>query len=457
MSPSAVQTRPSQNGEMADAAPGTTARRLDTLGVQQQLGLLRRSLADSTDEQEKRESQTTPQSSTIARRSVKTLVSLALIAVIGWVPLQRLLLTTSAEATVNARVITLRSPIEGRIAEGDVSIGAGIAFRAGEIVVRVENPRADRARLDELQRSISLLTDQRRSSVERLAALESQQAEQLAQFEKFRLHRTEHIEARRLEILADKDAVIARLDAASSAFVRSTKLSSQGIAALATHEQAQRDFKVLTSALVAAQRRLEAVEIELAAGRQGIFVTDGFNDVPRSAQRASELGQQIADVTVAIAQQDRQLSSLQPQLAAEKDRYHLMSVAEMRSPTNGRIWEVLVSPGEYIRVGQDMMRILDCNGAVVTAAVSESNFNRLQIGGNATFRLRGESRELPGHITGLHGLASTPANLAIHQGMLAREPYHATVEVPALAAGEGCQIGRTGIVSFETASSSWLP
>jgi len=208
---------------------------------------------------------------------------------------------------------------------------------------------------------------------------------------------------------------------------------------------------------VAAQRRLEAVEIELAAGRQGIFVTDGFNDVPRSAQRASELGQQIADVTVAIAEQDRQLSRLQPQLDAEKDRYYLMSVAEMRSPTDGRIWEVLVSPGEYIRVGQDMMRILDCNGAVVTAAVSEANFNRLKIGGGATFRLRGDSGELPGHITGLHGLASTPANLAIHQGMLAREPYHATVEVPALATGEGCQIGRTGIVTFETASRFSLP
>src|SRR6266446_578362 len=381
MSQSSVQTRPSQNGEIADADSETATGKLNALGVQQQLGLLRKSLADSTVKQEKLESETRLQSSAIVRRCVKTVVSLALIAVIGWGPLQRLLLTTSAEATVNARVITLRAPIEGRIVEGDVSIGAGIAFRTGEIVVRVENPRADRARLDELQRSISLVMDQRRSSVERLAAPESQQATQLAQFDKFRSHRIEHIEARRQEILADKDAVIARLDAASSAFARSTKLSNQGIAALATHEQAQRDYKVLTSTLVAAQRRLEAVEIELAAGRQGIFVTDGFNDVPRSAQRASELGQQIADITVAIAEQDRQLSSLQPQLDAEKDRYYLMSVAEMRSPTDGRIWEVLVSPGEYIRVGQDMMRILDCNGAVVTAAVSEANFNRLQIGG----------------------------------------------------------------------------
>src|SRR5205085_5423236 len=118
---------------------------------------------------------------------------------------------------------------------------------------------------------------------------------------------------RRREILADRDAVIARLDAASSALKRSTALNNQGIQAAATHEQAQRDHQVLTAALVAAHRRLEAVEIELAAGREGVFVTDGFNDVPRSAQRANEIGQQIAEATVTIAEQDRRLASLSTQ------------------------------------------------------------------------------------------------------------------------------------------------
>jgi hypothetical protein len=49
-------------------------------------------------------------------------------------------------------------------------------------------------------------------------------------------------------------------------------------------------------------------------------------------------------------------------------------------------------------------------------------------------------------------LASVPANLAINQGILSREPYHATIEVSALATGENCQIGRTGIVTFDTST-----
>jgi hypothetical protein len=96
------------------------------------------------------------------------------------------------------------------------------------------------------------------------------------------------------------------------------------------------------------------------------------------------------------------------------------------------------------------MRMLDCKATVVSAAVSEANFNKLKIGNKATFRLRGETEDLSGRVVGLHGLASTPANLAINQSALAREPYHATIEVPALAKGDSCQIGRTGIVTFDT-------
>src|SRR4051812_43605519 len=54
MSQSGVQTRLSQDREMADADLRTATGKLDTFGVHQQLGLLRKSLTDSTAEQEKR-------------------------------------------------------------------------------------------------------------------------------------------------------------------------------------------------------------------------------------------------------------------------------------------------------------------------------------------------------------------------------------------------------------------
>src|SRR5436305_11518930 len=73
----------------------------DAIGVHQHLDMLRKSLAQPTLEQEKTKARTWIVSSAIVRRCIKAVVSLVLVAVLGWVPLQRLLLTTSAEATVN--------------------------------------------------------------------------------------------------------------------------------------------------------------------------------------------------------------------------------------------------------------------------------------------------------------------------------------------------------------------
>lgn len=100
------------------------------------------------------------------------------------------------------------------------------------------------------------------------------------------------------------------------------------------------------------------------------------------------------------------------------------------------------------------MRVLDCGGVLVTAAVSEAVYNALRIGQPATFHLRGESEERAGRVVGLHGLASVPANWAIESTALAREPYHATVEVPNLATGPDCHVGRTGKVTFKTAGGT---
>ena len=50
-----------------------------------------------------------------ARKGIKSLLAIAVAIAIGWIPVQRVLATTSTEATVNARVINLRAPIDGTV------------------------------------------------------------------------------------------------------------------------------------------------------------------------------------------------------------------------------------------------------------------------------------------------------------------------------------------------------
>jgi hypothetical protein len=113
------------------------------------------------------------------------------------------------------------------------------------------------------------------------------------------------------------------------------------------------------------------------------------------------------------------------------------------------VWEVLTAPGEQVHRGQDLLRVLDCGGALVTAVVSESVYNGLRVGSPARFRPRDGQMDLPGKVIRLTGASASPANLAIQPSVLLRESYHVTVAVPALAEGAGCTVGRTGRVIFE--------
>ena len=95
----------------------------------------------------------------------------------------------------------------------------------------------------------------------------------------------------------------------------------------------------------------------------------------------------------------------------------------------------MTAPGETVVRGQELVRLLDCSGLVVTATVGEAAYNRLRVGQPARFRFRGESTDHEGRIIGLTGVATAPANLAIQPAALAKEPYRVTVAVPDWASG----------------------
>jgi multidrug resistance efflux pump len=191
------------------------------------------------------------------------------------------------------------------------------------------------------------------------------------------------------------------------------------------------------------------VEVELTALRKGIFIGDSYNDRPRSSQRADEIAQRLSEVTADIREREMHIASLGTEIAEERRRFEEIAGAELTAPVRGSVWEVMTAPGETVVRGQELMRLLDCSGVVVTATVGEAAYNRLSIGDPARFRLRGESTDHKGRIIGLTGVATAPANLAIQPAALAKEPYRVTVAMPDLARAGQCDIGRTGRVTFD--------
>ncbi len=387
-------------------------------------------------------------------RVIKSLLALAAAVALLWVPVQRLLYSTSAQATINARLINLRAPIDGTVSIVAPSIAVGTAVKPGEPLLRITDARADRQRVDDLRRTINSLRSETGAQTKRLAQLKEIQVDVKAQKEAFQESRVRQLQSRAAELTAGIGAAEAKHADAVKSVNRSKELIAKGGLTAATLLHAERDLSVAEMNVTAARQRLESNKIELEGARKGLFVGDSYNDLPRSAQRLDEIDQQIVDLTSQLDERKTRLAYMEKELTAETATYASNTKATVNATVEGRIWEVLTANGEAVRKGQDLFRVLDCAGAVVTATVSESVYNKLWIGQSVEFQLRGESHAYAGTVAGLTGLSPAGSNFAIDQTALTREPYHVTIAVPGLAARKECNIGRTGAVTFDTSAHS---
>lgn len=381
-------------------------------------------------------------------RILKTLAGLVVVAVAGWVPVQTLLLTTSTEAIINARLITLRAPIEGQIARlNPVAIGAEL--QAGTAVLAIFNPRAERGRLDALAQQVNEFDSEIKSLTARRDSLQGLLRDHNTHAEAFRTGRIAQLTSRMAETRSDIAAATARHEEAQLALTRAQALTDAGTGTVVALERARRDATVADQTLEAARHRLNTLEVELSALNRGIFVGDSYNDRPQSMQRADDITLRLSEIAADVAHRESRLASLKTELAAERERHAQRSSAALVAPSNGSVWEVMTAPGESVVLGQDLVRLLDCSGLVVTATVGEAAYNNLFIGQSAKFRFRGENTDYRGKVIGLTGVATAPANLAIQPAALAKEPYRVTVALPELAKAGRCNVGRTGRVTFD--------
>ena len=331
-------------------------------------------------------------------RIIKTLIGLAILVFAVWTPVRQLFQVSSAEAIVNAPVVTLRSPIDGVVTF--TTAGVGDSVGEGDVLVRVANPNADLTGLDDATRAVQDSLERRDLLVARIESLEAQRADLEAQLESFREGRIAILTAR----LGNPD--------------------------------------------LPGWQRTET-EIELAALREGAFLGDSYNDRPSSAQRLDQIAIDLANAEAELNANLARYPRLLEAEGTELVRANQASRAAIVAPGDGSIWELLASEGEQVRAGQDIVRLLDCSRALVSAVVSESTYNQLDVGMAARFTYRDGGESVVGEVVQLAGVAAAPGNLAISPAALQADSFRVTLSVPAIAAGDSCAVGRTGRVVFD--------
>jgi multidrug resistance efflux pump len=391
---------------------------------------------------------TTAQGRRVLPRVFKTALGCLIVALVGYVPVHRFVQRASTEAIVSTRVITIRAPIDGEIGHLTNPPEVGTPVKAGAPLLSITNRRADRGRLDDLRRLIDLLESERSALAGRLELLRSQRTGLVEQTHAFQRGRVRQLEERIAEIESEIKAAVAPRAEAGAALLRTSILADRGVQSQAAHDRAERDDVVAEQTETALRRRLAGAQVELEAARQGMFVGDSYNDRPSSSQHADEVVLRIGELQAELRTRDERLAHLRTELGAEVERYSDQSIVELTAPVSGSVWEKLTAPGEEVRRGQDLLRLLDCSGVVVNAAVNEWVYEKLHVGDPARFRLQGETTDYPGQVVRLSGLAAPTDNWALGSSALGKDLFRVTVSISGINEPT-CAVGRPGTVAFE--------
>ena len=379
------------------------------------------------------------------RRAAKFAAGAALLAIGALTTYQQVVVRVSREAVLNARVVSIRAPIDGIVKAA--ANAPGNSVRAGGSVGRIDDPTADDARSFQLQLDLSATEREHATLSRRLADLQRARDEANAQAEAYRLGRVRQVELRMEEARAGIAAAVARETEATAAVTRGAALHEHGYMADAAYERLLHQREVAQQEATAARKRLDTLAVELESARNGTYLGDNYNDVPSSVQRGRELAVRIDETRANIEQLEQKSDAVAAQLAAERQRLDARSSAALTVPIDGNLWTVQAAAGEYVRKGQELFTVLDCSTMVVTASVSERDYNELHLGEPVRFRVSGSGREYSGKIAKL-GLTSTGRSFAI-----APEERHQQVAVQLLDLPEGdsdsCAVGRTGEIVFE--------
>ncbi|WP_426038361.1 HlyD family efflux transporter periplasmic adaptor subunit [Cypionkella sp. TWP1-2-1b2] len=352
----------------------------------------------------------------------------------------------SADAVVNAQLSTLRTSIAGSVALQQRALGSSVV--KDEELGSVTDPLVDTVRLNDLV----MERDVAQSDMDKLVSMITATDSTIAKL-------TQRAKTYSMERIADLEL---RLFSARARFSLLSDRAEQGllVSAFSEGDGQQFDARVPELALNYAAEKVAALEIAVRAARSGVYLGDGYNDSPNSEQRVVELQTTLDGLkSDVIAAAGRKLA-IERRIKFEQLRSSRLQTVTLKATVNGILWDYLTSDAETVQRGQDVMRFVDCDSAVVTASVAENVYRRLSAGQSATFRMSGDSVILPATVTRLAGPGAQAiyGNLAVAPSKQHLERFDVTLLVPALRDKQDlrCAIGRTGRVFFDTRPLDWL-
>ena len=350
----------------------------------------------------------------------------------------------SANAFVNARVVTLRSETAGRLNLPSRTLGSFVS--KGETLGSVIDPLVDKVCLNDLQLDLEKKASEIIWIERRIRGLK----QVLEKLERRAIaYQNRRVAELRLQVVRARN----RLEVLEEH--RGLRAADNQVADTVTWTVERMPGEQVTFELELehARERVEVLENSLRAAVTGIFLGDGYNDAPNSEQRSNALALELEELVLSLRLHKDEQIAIKERLLKEMLRVRRLEEAEIAAPVSGIYWEVIEADSVSIQSGDPIVRIVDCSSVIISLSVSEMTFNSLSLGAQAKFRFMNDSHVYDGTIIRLAGSGADKVynNLAVAPGQRHLERYDVTVHVPEIAESPdlACGIGRTGRVFFD--------
>ena len=382
---------------------------------------------------------------------LRLILSIVLIVGALWVIIAEQMTGASANAFVNAPVVTIRANTAGDLSLPDIPFGGRV--QKGEIIASVEDPLVDTVRLNDLR------MEQGFAEAE-IARLEADLDSTRSMRDSLMDRATTFREARLKDLRTRLEHARFRLSVLEGGELPDQ--TEQDLLPLVDEQSDRLPMEPALAPLVIdhARERVELLEIALETAESGVFLGDGYNDSPNAEQRATELATVISQLENGLAEAQARLEALTTRSQRENVRVSSAGGGDIASPVTGLYWEILQADGVNVQRGDPILRLVNCDATFVTLSVTERVFNSLQIGDAATFRLTGREKVMEGTVARLGGAGAVTLyqNLAVAPSKEHLERYDVALLVPELTADRerGCSIGRTGRAFFDERPLNWF-
>lgn len=418
-------------------------------------------------------SQVIPSQQLKLRRSVvaNTLVVATGIAILGFTGnflFRHLTTVRSRDAVINGVIVSIRAPQQGMLVDIRGQVGdfidaanSAVATLNNDYVSSVDTKHietwlqrrrgeleAAQAKLRELKRLLTsaqtdstnqkyleVLESDRRVAAAKaeLAAAKANLAEAQARYQLAKIN------YRRLSTLAWQGAVS----------------QSQADAARTELEQSQAQVVNRRRAVDAAAHTAEALAANAQAARVGLTLRNTRSNYdPRL--RLQELTLQIAEQTAIIRGIEAEIAAKEQELAQSKREVKQRQRITVVTPISGYIWHIDAQPGTFLRQGDSILRVLDCQRRWVDVFVDEQSLRLIRPGTKATIDLYGvEQPILRGTVTSIRsGARRLDVGSDTALPMPPHYPRQSKVRVEFdtdnhQGDGNFCYVGYTGKVTFE--------